>query len=359
MNAWVDQLFAAAESGGPWALGALALATLVSEDLACIAAGLLVARGALGFAEATSACFAGIFAGDILLVVLGRSFGRAALGRWPLRGRVTSVALARAEAWFAQSGARVVLASRFMPGTRLPTFVAAGVLQAPWRKFIGWFALACALWTPLLVGAAWVAGEAVFGWFAAWSRAVPVLLAAGGAGWLAVRVGGSIATWRSRRLLWSRWQRLTRWEFWPIWAVYPPVIVYIVWLGLRHRGLLLFTAVNPGIGAGGGLAGESKSEILRGLAGAGERIAAWARVPSGNGPERAEAVRTFQNRQGEEGRWPLVLKPDVGERGSGVVIARNEDEIAAKLATDNGVLIVQRYVPGVEFGVFYTRRPSA
>ncbi|MEY4489545.1 MAG: hypothetical protein RIQ79_2053, partial [Verrucomicrobiota bacterium] len=40
-------------------------------------------------------------------------------------------------------------------------------------------------------------------------------------------------------------------------------------------------------------------------------------------------------------------------------IARNEDEIAAKLATDNGVLIVQRYVPGVEFGVFYTRRPSA
>jgi hypothetical protein len=134
--------------------------------------------------------------------------------------------------------------------------------------------------------------------------------------------------------------------------------MYIVWLGLRHRGLLLFTAVNPGMRAGGGLVGESKSEILRGLAGAGERIAAWAVVPAGNGPERAAAVRAFQLQQGEESRWPLVLKPDVGERGSGVVIARNDDEVAAKLAKDKGLLIVQRYVPGVEFGVFYVRRPS-
>ncbi len=262
MNAWAEQFFAAAEAGGPWALVALALATLVSEDLACIAAGLLVARGALGFGEATAACFIGIFVGDLLLVVLGRWLGRAALDRWPLRGRVSAAALARAEAWFARSGARVVLASRFMPGTRLPTFVAAGVLRAPWAKFVGWFALACALWTPLLVGAAWGAGEVVFGWFAAWSRAVPVVLVAAGTGWLAVRVAGALATWRGRRLLWSRWQRFVRWEFWPMWAVYPPVIAYIVWLGMRHRGMMLFTAVNPGMGAGGGLVGESKRALF-------------------------------------------------------------------------------------------------
>jgi membrane protein DedA with SNARE-associated domain len=354
----MEQIFAAAEAGGPWALVALAVATLLSEDLACLAAGLLVARGALGFGEATAACFTGIFVGDLLLVGLGRWLGRVALDRWPLRGRVSAAALARAEDWFARSGARVVLASRFMPGTRLPTFVAAGVLRAPLGKFIGWFALACALWTPLLVGAAWAAGEAVFGWFSAWSRAVPVLLLAAGAGWVALRLGGALATWRGRRLVWSRWQRLTRWEFWPMWAVYPPVITYIAWLGLRHRGMMLFTAVNPGMGAGGGLVGESKSEILSALAGAGERIAAWAAVPAGGGPERAAAVAAFQGREGAARRWPVVLKPDIGERGSGVVIARSEAEIAAKLAADGGALIVQRYVPGVEFGVFYTRRPS-
>lgn len=356
MNGWVEQLFAAAEAGGIFALVALALATLLSEDLACIAAGLLVARGALGFGEATAACFTGIFAGDLLLVALGRWLGRGALARWPLRGRVSPAALARAEAWFARSGARVVLASRFMPGTRLPTFVAAGVLRAPWGRFIGWFALACALWTPLLVGAAWAAGETVFGWLAAWGRAVPALLAAAGAAWAAVRVGGALATWRGRRLLWSRWQRLVRWEFWPMWAVYPPVVLYIVWLGLRHRGMFLFTAVNPGMAAGGGLVGESKSGILRALAGAGDRVAEWAEVPAGAGPERAAVVAAFRQRMG--GGWPVVLKPDVGERGSGVVIARSEAEIEAKLAEDAGALIVQRYVPGVEFGVFYIRRPS-
>ncbi|MBC8010724.1 MAG: hypothetical protein H7067_11590 [Burkholderiales bacterium] len=53
------------------------------------------------------------------------------------------------------------------------------------------------------------------------------------------------------------------------------------------------------------------------------------------------------------------MKPDVGERGRGVVIARSEDEVTAKLAEDAGRLIVQAYVPGVEFGVFYTRQPGA
>ena len=62
----------------------LALATLVSEDLACIAAGVLAARGALSFPAAVAACLAGILAGDLLLYLAGRTLGRAALARWPL-----------------------------------------------------------------------------------------------------------------------------------------------------------------------------------------------------------------------------------------------------------------------------------
>jgi len=44
MNAWLQSALDAAAGGAPWALAALAVATLVSEDLACIAAGLLVAK---------------------------------------------------------------------------------------------------------------------------------------------------------------------------------------------------------------------------------------------------------------------------------------------------------------------------
>ena len=43
-------------------------ATLVSEDLACIGAGLMVAKGTLTFGAGASAAFAGIVIGDNLVV---------------------------------------------------------------------------------------------------------------------------------------------------------------------------------------------------------------------------------------------------------------------------------------------------
>jgi membrane protein DedA with SNARE-associated domain len=340
---------------GMLALVALAGATLVSEDLACIAAGLLVAAGKLAFGPAVAACFAGIFIGDLLLVAAGRVLGRGVLARWPLRGRVSDAAVARAERWFAERGAWVIVASRFMPGTRLPTYVAAGVLRMPWRKFSPWFALACALWTPLLVGVAAWAGEAVLRWFEVWTQAVGWLVVAGVGVWVMATFGVQAATWRGRRLLLGKWRRLTRWEFWPRWAVYPPVVVYCVWLAVKHRGVTVFTAVNPGIGAGGGLVGESKSEILTGLAGAGGAVAEWVRVDRGKEDARWSVVKGFVAAHG----WPVVLKPDVGERGSGVVIARDEAQARAALAGEPGVMIAQRYVAGVEFGVFYVRIPGA
>lgn len=336
-------------------LPALAVATLVSEDLACIAAGVLVAQGTLGFFPAVLACFLGIFLGDLLLVLLGRSVGRTALGARPFSRWIRPEALARAERWIAREGSKLILTSRFLPGTRLPTYVAFGVLRAPLRKFAGWFALACAIWVPLLVGAARLLGETALRLFDEWSSAVPLLLGAALLAWLLARLGVGLATWRGRRLLLSRWRRLTRWEFWPMWAVYPPVVAYILLLGLRHGCLTLFTAVNPGIGAGGGLKGESKSEILTGLARAGDAIAPWILVSPGTVESRLDAVRTFAAARG----WPVVLKPDVGERGSGVTIARDESAARAALEAEAGALIAQRYVSGVEFGVFYWRRPSA
>jgi pimeloyl-ACP methyl ester carboxylesterase len=50
----------------------LAVATLVSEDLACISGGLMVAQGRAGFLLVTIACLLGIFVGDMMLFVAGR-----------------------------------------------------------------------------------------------------------------------------------------------------------------------------------------------------------------------------------------------------------------------------------------------
>jgi hypothetical protein len=54
-----------------------------------------------------------------------------------------------------------------------------------------------------------------------------------------------------------------------------------------------------------------------------------------------------------------VLKPDAGERGKGVVIARDADTVDRVVRAQPLPLIAQEYVPGVEYGVFYFRHPSA
>ena len=59
---------------------ALVVSTFVAEDLACLAAGALVARGDMSLATAIAACTLGIFLGDCGLWGVGRLGGAATLG---------------------------------------------------------------------------------------------------------------------------------------------------------------------------------------------------------------------------------------------------------------------------------------
>jgi membrane protein DedA with SNARE-associated domain len=352
------------ELSGWLLLWGLALGTFLSEDLACISGGFLVAAGKAPFVSVVAACWVGIVVGDLLLVAAGRLIGRRVLGWWPFRNWIDATRLERAEDWIARHGAKVVLASRFAPGTRLATYVAAGVLRAPWLPFTGWFILAATLWTPLLVGAAVLVGEPLLRGFREAEWIVPLVALSAIALLGAVRVLQTIATWRGRRLLLSRWRRLTRWEYWPIWAVYLPVIPWIVGCACRHRSLGVVTAANPGMGGAGGLIGESKIDILRafdrpddggGEAG-GARVAPWIPLEPGSVDDRLDRIRAFVGDRG--GGWPVVLKPEHGERGEGVVIARTEARAREAVAACPGRLIAQRYIDGREYGVFYARHPE-
>ena len=55
---------------------------------------------------------------------------------------------------------------------------------------------------------------------------------------------------------------------------------------------------------------------------------------------------------------PIVVKPNQGQRGSGVVMARTTEALQDALHQSSVDTIVQEYVGGAEFGVFYYRRPS-
>lgn len=338
-------------------VGGLFLATFVSEDAACASGGLLASQGRLSLLLAVVGCGLGIFASDVAIIFAGRAAARGAKSRWTRWLSPSAEKLERAERWFDRHGLWVVLASRFIPGTRSATCFAAGLLRVPMKKFAWVFFAASAVWTPVAVGAVYSAARATSGASVDLNRNAVVvgllLLAALAISFHLVR---SATTWRGRRLLLSRWRRLTRWEFWPSWALYAPVALYLAWLSLRFRSLTLFTAVNPGMPAGGGLKGESKSEILRGLAGAGDVVAKWIRIEAASPEARFDAVREFMVREGLE--YPVVLKPDVGERGQGVVIAKSDADVRAALIAEPRALIAQAYVPGVEFGVFHFRRPS-
>lgn len=161
---------------------------------------------------------------------------------------------------------------------------------------------------------------------------------------------------RRRRLLLSSWRRLTRWEYWPLWAVYPPVVVWIGWLGLKYRNLMLFTAANPAIPAAG-VVGESKFAILRALGQPSAWIARSGLVPGAlPAPARMVNAGAFLAVNGLS--LPIVLKPDQGQRGAGVAVVRTRHELEEYLRHAVGDTVIQEYVPGVEFGVFYVRRPS-
>ena len=161
--------------------------------------------------------------------------------------------------------------------------------------------------------------------------------------------------WRMWRLFYGRYRRTVRWEYWPTLPLYLPVLPFILWQALRYRSLGLVTAVNPGIPSGGFVL-HSKSDVLRGLEASG-RVASFELIRHGlSSVEKIECLRGFM----KEARFsfPVVLKPDTGERGNGVTIAKDAAACEEYLRNATETTILQEYVPGVEYGVFYERVPG-
>lgn len=163
------------------------------------------------------------------------------------------------------------------------------------------------------------------------------------------------ALYRTSRWLVGRWRRLLRWEFWPPYVFYPPVAVYIAYLGIKFANWTLFTATNPAIPASG-FVGESKHQILESLKGAAEYLPHSTSLTGGTPSQRLAEAREFMRLHGL--RLPVVLKPDAGQRGSGVSIVRSSEQLQEYLMRAPFPVILQEHIPGEEYGVFYYRYPG-
>jgi membrane protein DedA with SNARE-associated domain len=372
MQAWLSDALARL-SADPLLQGTLAaVATFILEDPTTIGCGLLVADGRMALATAFIGVSLGIAVGDVGLYGIGRMLGPRVV-RW---GWVGQEQLDRASLWFRRNVVSAVLLSRFVPGTRLATYLAAGVLHAPLSRFVFVVVVASIVWTALLLSVTVGLGELV----------LPIL---GRARWpLAVAAIAAFVVLQRRatRSLAPAVDRsqpvVSSFEFWSPWFFYIPVAFYYGWLALRYRGPMLPTAANPSIFSGG-LIGESKSEILD-LVAIGERrwIAPYVAFDASAVPEGDGAFEhATQKIQAAGLDFPLVAKPDVGQRGAGVRPLRDNDDLARYLLDfpPGSRILFQKLVgeepmdpnpagPSVDFtrldrfreaGVLYWRMPGA
>ena len=245
---------------------AIFLGTFILEDVAAVGAGLLLAAGSLSWPVAFWACFLGIWGGDAGLYALARFGGRS----WFERSRFNRFAarVAQSEQWFHERGNLILIFSRLLPGARLPTYLAAGFLRLPLKRFLLITGAASLVWTLVVLLMTQVAGAAVLGWAKQWQHGGWLLLAALALVWSGVALMRRRASLRMRSAGFSPLQRppeqlapkrtevrvplrarmstllgrWTQWEFWPGWLFYPPVALWCLWLALKHRGLTLPTS---------------------------------------------------------------------------------------------------------------------
>ncbi len=148
---------------------------------------------------------------------------------------------------------------------------------------------------------------------------------------------------------WQKWKtRWFRWEFWPFWFFYFPVYFYFIWLSLRERSFFFFATANPTMDFGG-MIGEKKSEIFK-------------LIPQEYYPKTVligECDRTKLLQNALEIGYPLIVKPDIGERGRGVEVIHSEEELSKYSDHAKYDFLLQELVSyPLELGVFYVRFPS-
>ena len=346
-------------SMSPWVkIGVIIFGTFLLEDPTSIAVGLFIKAGQIDLFLGVFAVLIGIFIGDLGLYGIGYVLGRRAL-RWkPVARWVPTRHVDKLGRWFDQKGWKAVLASRFIPGTRLPLYVAAGVTGNKPGRFMLWTFLAVCIWVPVIIFGVILLGNAAKSPFQAlldrggWVAFVGVVLAL----MFIMNATLMLLTRDGRRKMAIRLQKTWRYEFWPSVLFYLPLAPYLAWLALRYRSTTVWTLADPCM-PDGGVVGEAKSDFM-------DHIDDPAMLPHALIPANPESqARVAQARQmiAEDERfdYPVILKPDAAQRGVGVVKITRPDQLAPYFANNPDDIQLQAYHPGpYEAGVFYVRPPA-
>ncbi len=142
--------------------------------------------------------------------------------------------------------------------------------------------------------------------------------------------------------------KLMHWEYWPFGVVYFPVFFLWAYYSLRSGTFFFFNAANPGI-KNGGFMSESKKEI-------------HDLIPQKWCPETIlikPADNPIDKLKETSLNFPLIAKPDIGLRGSGVRKIVSNEALADYHAKADFDYLLQDLIPySNEVGIFYVRYPS-
>ena len=117
-----------------------ALLPVVPSEALIIAAGVGAAAGNQDLVAVIAAASLGAFVGEVASYVLGRGFGGAVRGRL-VPGTPRAELFARTERTLTTRGGLVLLTARYVPAGRTVAALAAGAIQFPTRRFVGYSAL--------------------------------------------------------------------------------------------------------------------------------------------------------------------------------------------------------------------------
>ena len=146
--------------------------------------------------------------------------------------------------------------------------------------------------------------------------------------------------------------RLLHWEYWNSKIVYLPLYPYWLWLSIKARSFFFITAANPNI-RNGGFIMESKKSI-------------YDQLPQALYPptllfKEGTSVDEVRIRFQQRGlAFPLIAKPDYGERG--LAVKKIDDWEALQLYVQQMPVayLLQEFICfPLEAGIFYVKGPGA
>lgn len=325
------------------------------EDPTIVAAGLLVADGRLHYWSAFFGLSIGIVVGDFGLYLIGRFLGPQAT-RW---GLLKPEHVEQAKQLINRNIYTAVAISRFLPGTRIPTFLGAGLLgAAAWRFFII-ATLASMVYTWILLHVTIKVG----------GHFLHHLGDARGYALAVVAVVVIIVYWRKRSRARVRRMAAAGRYLPALLENRPPIIFYlpVIWdylrLAWRYRSLSLPLLANPRLNDGG-VCQNSRLRMLSLIESAQPRSTPQtmtAEPPGARDQVAGQVAALAERMRAEDLNFPVLARPDVGHRHHGVRYLRDEAALLAyfqEYRAASTILIQEIADHPFEATMLYWRRPE-